>query len=156
MTLLFATISFGGFCAALAAHLATLCGIDVIPLVPRVFMLQFGIFVLVVPLALYARTVRGGLRIDGIRGYALALLFVYALVHLIVAIWFSPDGLSTSLHLGWFTTTVGTNAKHLTDAEQHRAQIAQVREFSAGWMLFYFMWFALFMAMRKLRARSWA
>jgi hypothetical protein len=67
MPLLFAVVSFAGFCAALAAHVATLRGIDVLALVPQVFLLQVGIFVLVIPVAIFARKNRRRTRIDGSR-----------------------------------------------------------------------------------------
>jgi len=156
MSAVFAGLALGGFILALAAHVASLYGVDVQSLVPAVWALHVGIFIVFVPMIFQQRSSDfASDRFAMFRGLPLwasatiAALFAYAFLNFFLPFGSGMDG-SPSIRDGAFVLEQkGRLVREISETEYHARCAAVLRGFSGHWLLFYFVPFTHFALRRK-------
>lgn len=158
MNRVLAILALTGFVLSLVAHLAASAGINVLALIPLVWLLHLGIFVVFLPFVAQTRNRLGTkTSLTGLRAvmpdWALLLgaaLFFYALINFLLFV-FTAEG-SASIRDGRFVLQDhGRLIRELTANEYAVCQAKVIRGFSGHWLVFYYLPFAWFTFGRKTR-----
>lgn len=150
-------IALIGLIASLIAHLATFTNTDVTSVVPWVFALHFGVFVVFGPFVFIARRKNGGSSnwrdlsagLPRWVGLVLMGLAAYAALNFILMLR-ANSGLSPQLengHYGLFNH--GRLVSEITQAQYATARNHDLRGFSGHWMIFYSVAAAYFLFWKK-------
>jgi hypothetical protein len=145
--LIFAALAAAGLAVSAAVHFSTFAGVDPLDVLPLVWVLHLGIFLVFAPGIAAANRVKRGDRgsfasqfphaprwLIGMTGF----LFVYALVNFAVFIFLMRDGSPTRREDGTYAVTDhGRVVREISAGEFHRRQGYVARGFSGHWMLFY-------------------
>jgi hypothetical protein len=158
----FAALAAVGLALSAAVHFSTFAGVDVLDVLPLVWLLHVGIFVVWAPAIGAANRGKKG------DGQSLAaqfphaprwmfwmtgLLFAYALVNFAVFIFLMREGRPTRREDGTYAVTDhGRVLREIGAEEFHRRQGYVARGFSGHWMMFYSA--ALMMLVSSARASA--
>lgn len=153
MNTLFGYTALSGFLLALAAHIATICGVDVSARVPAVWGLHAGIFIVFIPMVFSMRKTIGTkptfaeiraafppwVVVFGI------CLFAYVLLNFVFMFILGSVGGNPSMVGGkYILENHGKLIREITEAEYREAMANTIRGFSGHWLIFYFAPFAYF------------
>ncbi len=144
---IFAALAAVGLVLSAAVHSSTFAGVDPVELVPRVWLLHLGIFLVFIPAIAVAN------RAKPEKSQSLAsqfphaprwlawmtgLFFAYALVNFAVFMFLVREGSPTRREDGTYAITDhGRTVREISAEEFHRRQGYVARGFSGHWMLFY-------------------
>ncbi|RKP47494.1 hypothetical protein [Trinickia fusca] len=148
---LMASIAAIGLALSLVVHGASLFGVDVMSLVPYVWALHVGVFIVFAPAVIFARK-RFGARpaladlrqaFPGWVQVLAAVFFAYALINF-YASFVSMDGAPAIKAGQYVLENHGRIVRALSSAEYTSLRAQVIRGFSGHWMFFYFVGFAYF------------
>jgi hypothetical protein len=155
MNVIFGTLAALGFTAALGVHIAALLGIPIQDLVPQVWALHVGIFVVFIPTIIHLRrTTEESDPLAMFRGMpvatvvTLAVLFVYAFLNFFISLP-ATGGATADIRDGQYILhRKGTVVREMSRTEYDAARAAQLRGFSGHWLVFYGLPAAVFLFRR--------
>jgi hypothetical protein len=146
-----ASIAAMGLALSLAVHTASLFGVDVMSLVPFVWALHVGVFIVFAPAVLLARKRFGARPVlaelrQAFPGWVKVLagvFFAYAVINFYVS--FSSMAGTPAVKVGQYVLeNHGRIVRALSSAEYTSLRARVIRGFSGHWMVFYFFGFAYF------------
>jgi|SRR5579871_473396 len=138
-------IAVVGFGASLVVHLLTVAGLDVSERMPYVFGPHFGIFVVFLPFLIssdsnFHRRPSLGDIISGAPTWSsilIVLLLAYGVVNFLVCGRLMEGGGAEIVNGEYVLANHGKVLAHIGETEYHLRRAYELRMFSGGWLLFY-------------------
>jgi len=156
MNTAFGLLALAGFLLSLVAHISALCGIDVQSLVPSIWALHVGVFVVFIPMVFQLKEreskndpmalFRG---LPTWAGFTIALLMLYVVLNFFIAFGSSVEGTPTIRGGSFVLAQKGKLVREISESEYHARKAAEVRGFSGHWLIFYFVPLSHFLLRRR-------
>ncbi|MEM5317597.1 hypothetical protein [Paraburkholderia sp. JHI869] len=151
-----------GFVISLVVHITALFGVDLAALIPAIWVLHVGIFVVFIPFLFLSRKELGRERAlsllrKGLPSWVVVvgtMLVIYTIANFLLFMLHTEGGNPAVQDGRYVLLNHGKLIRHLTASEFTAFKANELRGFSGHWLLFYFVCGAYFLFWKSGRAEK--
>ncbi|UVE68227.1 hypothetical protein L2Y90_29415 [Burkholderia pyrrocinia] len=155
-------IALIGFVISFVVHVTALMGVDLVALIPGIWVLHVGIFFVCIPFVFLSRKELGRERAlsrlrKGLPSWITVvgtMLFIYALANFFLFMLHTEGGNPAVQDGRYVLLNHGKLIRELTTSEFAAFKASELRGFSGHWLLFYFICAAYFLSWKSARVEK--